>query len=261
MTGLSRRAAKPAARAAGPPGPAPGASPRPGGYFGWSRDPAVALLGVLPLWFVYELLRLDLAPAERNGAEALVVDSLKVFGPQAIVVLRVLLGLCVLAAAISVMRRDLPWAKVAAVAALEGAVYGILLGPVTQALTLFLIDGGALVAGRLGADIVGSIGAGIFEEAVFRLGMLPLLAMSLSRACAAFGLHRALGVLAAVLLSALAFSWFHHVGAGGESYEPRVFAFRAVAGIVLGLLFVVRGFAVVVYAHAFYDIHFYVTNR
>jgi hypothetical protein len=38
-----------------------------------------------------------------------------------------------------------------------------------------------------------------------------------------------------------------------------VFLFRAVAGVVLGVIFVVRGFAVCVYAHAVYDLHYYLS--
>ena len=40
----------------------------------WSRDPAVGLFAVLPLWLCYEVLRLTLAPEERNGAELMVSE-------------------------------------------------------------------------------------------------------------------------------------------------------------------------------------------
>ena len=45
------------------------------GYFYWSRDPAMGLFAVLPLWLVYILLRSQLAPAERNGAEVLLLQQ------------------------------------------------------------------------------------------------------------------------------------------------------------------------------------------
>ena len=51
------------------------ASPEAGGYFYWSRDPAVGLFAVLPLWLIYILLRSQLAPAERNGAEELLMQQ------------------------------------------------------------------------------------------------------------------------------------------------------------------------------------------
>lgn len=219
----------------------------------------MSLLAVLPLWLVYEGLRFSLAPGDRNGAEALITESLLLLGPHAVRVLKVVLALCVLVAGVRVLRGDLPWLSVSGVAALEGAVYGLMLGPVTQALTFFVLEGRALGVG-LRADLIGSLGAGLFEEAVFRLGLLSLLSLGFVRSSAAFGLPRSLGVIGAVLVSALAFAWFHHVGAGGEPYDVRIFAFRAVAGLVLGGLFVLRGFAVVVYAHAVYDLHFYLSQ-
>lgn len=230
-------------------------------YLWWSRDPAVALLSVVPLWLVYEGLRLELAPAERNGAEALVTDSLDLFGPRALLILEVLLALAVLASIFVVLRRKLPWGRIAAVSALEGTVYGLLLGPVTQILTFFLLESGALalwIRSRIDAvELVGSLGAGLFEEAVFRLLLVSFLSLLFARVCIAFSFPRAIGVAAAVVAAAITFAWFHHVGPGGEPLLLPAFMFRMVAGLVLGLIFVTRGFAVVVYAHATYDVHYY----
>jgi len=238
-------------------------APREGlpGYLAWSRDPAVALLAVVPLFLLYELLRASLAPHERNGAEAIVTDSLRLLGPNATLVLELLLGLAVMAAAVSALHRRVPWGKVALVVALEGTVYGLMLGPTTQTLTLFLGERGLLLMPSwTTSDLVGSLGAGLFEEALFRLALLSLLAFCFTRVAETFGLYRAVGVVLAILVSAVAFSGFHHLGAGGEPFRFEVFTFRAVAGIVLGVLFVLRGFAVVVYAHAVYDLHFYLTR-
>ena len=85
----------------------------------------MGLFAVLPLWLLYEALRLTLAPGERNGAAVLVTDTLSAFGPQALTVLRAVLGAAVLFAALSILRRQLPWGRVALVSALEGSVYGL----------------------------------------------------------------------------------------------------------------------------------------
>jgi hypothetical protein len=235
--------------------------PEANGYFEWSRDLAVGVFAVMPLWLLYEGLRLAVTPDERNGAEALVTDALSMLGPRALVVLRVVLALAILVAAWSIHRRRLPWGRVALVSALEGSVYGLMLGPVTGVLTLYVIDGGAFLAsGRLAGDLIGSLGAGIFEEAVFRLGVLSLLALALVRATAAFGLGPMPGIVLAIVVSAGLFSLFHHVGPGGEPFRTDVFLFRAMAGILLGGLFVTRGFGVCVYTHAVYDLHYYLTR-
>ena len=245
-------------------------------YFVWSRDLAVGVFGVLPLWLLYEALRLSLAPEERNGAEALVTDAMALFGPHAQNIMRATFFALVALAAISLLRRQVPWLRVAMVSAGEGLVYGVLLGPATGALTLEFVDTVALqsaglsvgqepvqvfgTAVPLAADLVGSLGAGIFEETVFRLLLLSVLAFCFGRVCESFAMPTLLGVAAAVVTSALAFSWFHHIGPGGEPLELEVFVFRAIAGLLLGVLFVARGFAVCVYTHAAYDVLYYLND-
>jgi hypothetical protein len=238
------------------PSPRPPSEPQATGYFGWSRDPAVGLFAVLPLWLLYEALRLHLAPHERNGAEVLVLDGLHWLGPQAFTVLRVLLLATVLVAMVSLLERSVPWVRVTLVTALEGIVYGLMLGP----LAAVMATGTWLARGTDAADFVGSLGAGIFEEAFFRFGILSLLSLGLVRAAAAFGLPRALGVASAVGISALLFALFHHLGPGAQPFTAPVFLFRTMAGLLLGALFVLRGFGVCVYTHAAYDVHYYLTH-
>ncbi len=238
------------------------AEPKPKtGYLYWSRDPAVGLFAVAPLWITYEILRLSLAPAERNGAEVLMLEGLRWLGPAAAWLARATVLLTVCVAAWSIHRRQVPWARVGMVSALEGAVYGLVLGPLAALLAASTYRVLALPGpAGLPADLVGSLGAGIFEELFFRLLLLSLLALLLTRACAAFGLPRALGVAVAVLLSALLFALFHHLGPGAPPIEAGVFLFRASAGLLLGGLFVLRGFSVCVFTHTVYDLHYYLTH-
>lgn len=236
------------------------------GYLAWSRDPAVSLFAVLPLWLLYEGLRLCLTPDEYNGAEALMTQSVGALGPLASPLLRVAFALTVLGAAFSLWRRRIPWARVAAVIALEGTVYGLMLGPLAAVLAssshrlLGPEPAGAEPAGDLAADLVASLGAGIFEELVFRLALVSVLCLLLARACDALRVSRLPALIVGVAVSAVVFSAFHHLGPGAPPFERGVFLFRAAAGLLLGLLFVVRGFGVVVYTHAVYDIHYYLTH-
>jgi membrane protease YdiL (CAAX protease family) len=215
---------------------------------------------VLPLWFAYEAMRLCLSPDERNGAEALLVDSLGRLGWSGLLALRVAFGgLCVLAAW-SLLRRQVPWLRVAAVLALEGTVYGLLLGPAAAVLTSsaqrWLVIGPT--GNTLAADLVGSLGAGIFEELVFRLGLMSALVWLGVRACRAWSVPPVLVAWASVLVSALVFAWFHHLC--GEPYDQLRFLFRTMAGVLLGLLMWGRGYGICVYTHTFYDVHYYLTH-
>ena len=237
-------------------------APLRGGYFRWSREPAVGLFAVLPLWIAYILLRSQLAPDERNGAEVLLLQQISLLGSRAHLVVSVLFVFLVAAAARWLLQNKVPWARVVAVIALEGLVYGVMLGPIAAAMTSSadrLLEIGATPteggSGLLVANIVGSLGAGIFEELVFRLGLMSALAWLGMRAVREWGLPRVTAVLSAVLLSALAFSWFHHLC--GEPFDRGRFMFRTMAGVLLGCLMWWRGYGVCVYTHAVYDLYFY----
>jgi membrane protease YdiL (CAAX protease family) len=148
-----------------------------------------------------------------------------------------------------------PWLRVAAVAVLESAVYGLLLGPLAGAIAAPMQR--ALATGRL-PQIVGSLGAGLFEELVFRLLLMTALVWLFVRVAEGFSLPRQVGAAVAVVVSAVVFSGFHHVC--GEPFTQEAFLFRTAAGLLLGVLMWARGFGVCVYTHAAYDVHYYLTH-
>jgi membrane protease YdiL (CAAX protease family) len=97
--------------------------------------------------------------------------------------------------------------------------------------------------------IVLSIGAGIYEELVFRLicfTLLDLLLISLLQ------IKRPVAVLLMVVTSAVLFACYHYLG--NESFRLRSFAFRTLAGIYFGVVFAIRGFGITAGSHAAYDI-------
>jgi len=233
------------------------AEPRPSGYFNWSRQPAMGLFAVLPLWIAYIVMRWTLAPTERNGAELLLLQQIGRLGASAHLYVSAVFAVLIAFAARSLVKHKVPWSRVAAVVALEGIVYGVMLGPIASAMTssanlLLSLDpaGSSMVA-----NLVGSVGAGIFEELVFRLGLMSLLVWIGMRAVREWGMPRWIAGVFAIVGSALAFSWFHHLC--GEPFDQGRFVFRTMAGVLLGLLMWVRGYGVCVYTHTVYNIYFY----
>lgn len=243
-----------------PPDAARHAAPAPGGYFAWSSDPAVALIAVLPLWIAYEILRLVLTPNERNGAELLLLREMNRIGGHGLLVLRAALAVLTAFAARSLFRRQVPWLRVAAVLILEGSVYGVMLGPIASAMTSSAarLLCTTPVASELTANLVGSMGAGIFEELVFRLGLMSALVWVALQAVRAWSLPQWFAGVFAMIVSALVFSWFHHLC--GEPFEQTRFLFRTMAGLLLGGLMWARGFGICVYAHTVYNVYFYVAD-
>ena len=102
--------------------------------------------------------------------------------------------------------------------------------------------------------IVLSLGArALYEETVFRLlgvgGMFWALGKVFKERW-----PRWARALAAVLLTSFVFSAIHYIGALGDAFTLGSFLFRFFAGVLLAVLFYLRGFAVAVYTHAIYDI-------
>ncbi len=96
-----------------------------------------------------------------------------------------------------------------------------------------------------------SIGAGIYEELLFRLIIISLLTLLLIDIG---GLKQVPGVALAVILSSLMFAAHHYEPIGADEWSRSAFAFRAAAGAYLAAVFVVRGFGLAVGCHVFYDI-------
>ena len=107
------------------------------------------------------------------------------------------------------------------------------------------------------ASIVTGIGAGIYEELVFRLILICLLMLLFQDAV---GLNHTSSVILSVLISAALFSAHHHVafvdGRLGQiaAFNWTEFGFRTMAGIYFAVLFAIRGFGITAGTHAFYDI-------
>ena len=94
------------------------------------------------------------------------------------------------------------------------------------------------------------VGAGIYEEVLFRLLLMGGLILVLRRG---LGGHPAWVVPLAILVSAALFSYAHHQ-LGPEEYSRGVFLYRALMGVILGTVYYFRGLGIVVYAHALYNV-------
>lgn len=100
------------------------------------------------------------------------------------------------------------------------------------------------------ARALGYVGAGIYEEVLFRLALLPA-SIALLRQPVVL---RAWATPLAVLVTSLLFSAAHHAGPSGEPFDLFRFCFRALAGGIFAGLFVLRGFGITAGSHALYDL-------
>ncbi len=236
-------------------------------YAGQSRRPLASLAFVVPLLVLYEGGVLLLGQqAVRNGADVWLRQLLDFLGfGQYFLLPAMTVGLLLAWHHVTRERWQLS-VGVLYVMFAECAVLGLLLvmlgrlGNVLSEGTLVgrRSEGGValaiawLVAGRgvFVGRMIGFVGAGVYEEMLFRLMLLPPAAT----AAKWLGANRGLCVAIAVVVTSVLFSAAHYVGPYGESFEAFSFWFRAAAGGLFGLLFVYRGFGIAAGAHAMYDI-------
>jgi membrane protease YdiL (CAAX protease family) len=229
-------------------------------YLRATRHPWPCLLFLLPLLAAYEggVFYLSRGQPEllRNGADCWLRQGLARAGLRQhfwtpILLLVVLLGWNYL------RRHDRPGDLVGVLSGMSIESVGFALGLWGLSRTLGpLVDYFGLElstpasANPALGQVVTFVGAGIYEELLFRLLLFSALMALLRRSSAG----SALAVTVAALASALFFSAAHHLGPYGEPFEGYTFLFRTVAGLYFAVLFQLRGFGIAVGAHACYDV-------
>ncbi|MFQ6047615.1 MAG: type II CAAX prenyl endopeptidase Rce1 family protein [Gemmatimonadales bacterium] len=229
-----------------------------------SRQPRYSVLFALPLLLLYEGLAAILSGSAmagvRNGADVL-LKSLFLYlgGREGVLVFGVFLvglGGWVVWRDMGRHGADLS-GRVFAAMLVESLLYAAVLGQVVAVLTASLLGGSLVVSLQgpletlpLASQLVVSLGAGLYEELLFRVLLVSgFLALGLRA-----GWKRPLAVAFAVFASALVFSAFHYIGPYGDRLTVASFTFRTVAGLVLSGLYVTRGFGITAWSHALYDV-------
>lgn len=161
-----------------------------------------------------------------------------------------------------VLRKD-PWTihvPVLPVMAMESVVWTIPLVVLAMLLPRLAPMAGWEGVALAGADIrelswqarlTISIGAGLYEELVFRVVAIALVHLLLVDV---LGAGRKPGAIAAVVVAALAFALYHDLSTPTGGVNIPLAIFLMAAGLYFGLLYIWRGFGIVVAVHALYDI-------
>lgn len=234
-------------------------------YFALSRELRYSILFAVPLLLLYEGLSAALSGSAysgiRNGADVLLKTMFVSLGGRTGLTV---FGVLLLGAAAVVVWRDQRRrggrlsGGVFGLMLLESVVYAAVLGQVVAQLTTWLLSGRLAIAFQqggvatlpLGTQLVVSLGAGIYEELVFRV----LLVSGVAALGTALGWRKPVALGVGIVASALIFSAFHYVGPIGDTLTLPSFTFRAVAGLLLSGLYVARGFGITAWTHALYDV-------
>lgn len=234
-------------------------------YLELTRSLTYSLLFAVPLLLLYELGTLWVARSDpaalRNGADVLLRTLLAAGGVTGTMALTaILLVIAVVLIVLERRHRPVPVrAAPFAGMALESLLYAMLLGVVIGTATSWLLggfplrlaaDGGLLASLSFSQGVILSLGAGLYEELVFRV----ILVGGLWAIFRSSGITRGRsGVLSAVI-AALIFSGFHYIGPYGDQWMLASFLFRFLAGLAFSSLFLLRGFGITAWTHALYDV-------
>lgn len=238
---------------------------------GLQRSLALGFLAMAPMFLAYELALGGTSGGYRNTSELVLFSILRPLGEQAALVRRLLLLVLTLAALVHCLRHHWDIVPRTMRLAAEGLLGALVLGPVLVGLTHLLGQGGQVLqlAGvpRAAPDLASAslvLGAGAYEEQVFRVGVYSLLYLAFLQVGRFLGLGllpaRVVADGAAIVGQALAFAAFHlalftaWLGPGGEAFELSIFAYRALAGVLLGMVFRWRGPGVAAWTHGLFNV-------
>ncbi|HEY5447398.1 MAG TPA: CPBP family intramembrane glutamic endopeptidase [Polyangia bacterium] len=223
------------------------------------RNLLTSLVLVFPLFLIYQIGVLFTLPV-LNGADFLTVFLFRNLGLSkgAYLAYTVVVAVAFAIAVVLLRRKQRFDPRLIVPVFVESAIYALTMGSlIVFVMTKVLhvsprLAGGMIAEQGLGTRFVMSLGAGVWEETVFRLGIMTGIAVLLERV---LGLGRWVAVAVGLLASAVLFSAMHHIPPYGDPLHIGVFTFRVLAGCFFGLIYWTRGFAIAVYTHALYDIY------
>ncbi len=234
-------------------------------YLDASRRPLQILIFLLPLIIAYEIGLVLLLQSERgvltNKAHETLLKFFVAFGvaPSSgfylggVAVVVVLLVWHLLAR--DSWRIEWPSIGVMTCESLLLALPLIALGQIIIRILAFAPgDGGSeasLEGLNLWSRISISIGAGLYEELMFRMLLIAVIHTVLVDMGKA---SERMGATIAVVIAAAAFTAYHPLRIENGSLSLQKLAFFFLAGLYFGAIYVTRGFGIVVAVHAFYDI-------
>ncbi|MBM4064814.1 MAG: CPBP family intramembrane metalloprotease [Planctomycetes bacterium] len=223
-------------------------------YYHRSKSLANSFLFILPLLVLYEVGIAMQSPGIKNTADVVIKVPFALFGRNGSLIFNLFVIVFLLVSAFYVEKKYQFSSMTFILMFVEGAVYALFIGyglgyvvykalfPLALAKPFFT---------NIWTGIVFSVGAGVYEEIVFRLLLVSLLYFIFTKL---LKIKKPISAIISVLIGALIFTSAHYLGPLKDSFTYASFTFRLLAGLVLSTIFMFRGLGVVVYTHAIYNV-------
>ncbi len=224
-------------------------------YWQETHSPLYSFIFSLPLFILYELGVVILFSQDifmlRNGADVLMRQVLGLFGVYGAYGFS---AIFMVGFTVAFLRQK----KALKSVAIRGQYLLLMFIESVLWAALLLVSLGSFqsllsvpTAHKILEQVVLSLGAGIYEEFVFRVVLITGFAKILGFI---FQWNKMVRYISAIIIAGAIFSLFHFVGDYGDSFGMNIFLIRFAAGIILGVIYAFRGFGVAAYSHAIYDL-------
>ena len=220
-----------------------------------SRTSFYSFLFTLPLFFLYEVnilfLSWDDILVVRNGADFLMRNILESFDIYGLYGLGLVFFLGLLITYIFFIKEDQQQevnVNFLFIMLAESMLWSVVLYFLLFKFMVLLMNP---VGKTILQQVTLAIGAGIYEEFLFRVLLIAGLSGILGFV---FMWDKTFKNIIAVVLSGGIFSAFHFMGEYGDFFSMELFLIRFFAGLILGVLYMYRGFGITAYTHSIYDL-------
>ena len=224
-------------------------------YWNNTRSPLYSFLFTVPLFIIYEIGILLSSSKDmismRNGADALMRQILSTLGMNGFYWMG---GVFFIGFIIVYLFQKQYWNDIEIsgehllLMMLESFMWSIALYYfMSNVYVLLMSPSGSIMI----QQVTLAVGAGIYEEFLFRVILITGISSILAFI---FQWNIKLRNWIAMILAAGIFSAFHFIGEFGDYFSFNIFMIRFFAGIILGVLYFLRGFGITAWAHSIYDL-------
>ncbi len=223
-------------------------------YFHRSKSLANSFLFILPLLVIYEIGIAIQGSGVKNTADVIVKTPLILLGKNGSLIFNSLVIILLFVSVFYVEKEHRLNPVIFISMFIESAVYALFVGYGLGFIVykiLFTYVLAMSFSKDLWMGIILSVGAGVYEEIVFRFLLISLLYFILTNLLKT---NKPFGIIISIITAALIFTALHYVGTLGDRFTYTNFMFRLLAGIVLSTIFIFRGLGIAVYTHAIYDV-------
>jgi membrane protease YdiL (CAAX protease family) len=224
-------------------------------YHRYTRSATYGVWSALPLFILYEAMIVAVntgtAAPVRVSADVWIKELLSMTGLRGGLLLVVIAVLAGIAAYVLDRDKSIPIrGRYLAGIVAESTVYAVVVALLVANLVAAVFAVVPPPDDGLWTQLALSIGAGLYEELVFRVILVGGLALLFRP----FFEKQGAAYLLAALLGAALFSLVHYLGPLGDPFALPSFTFRFLFGLALNVLFLGRGFGVAAWTHALYDV-------